>query len=585
MTMKYYIKKAGLILQIFLLFLITGCKFGDDKKAAVKIIFDTDISGDWSDVGAVAVLHSLANSGEAEILAMGVSITGDVAKWGASCLGVFNTYYRRPDIPIGISAEGNKYDYIPYSRKLTEEFSNENDTIWDATELYRKILSEQPDSSVVFVTVGLMTNIAKLLQSKPDEYSKLNGIELVRKKAIRWVCMAGRFPEGGYEYNVSTDVPSAKYAFDNWPCPILFSGYKIGARINTGTRLPYLSETNPVRRVFEIASCPGCANNSFDQTAVLAAVRDPNLYWGIVPAGYSSMSSNPEVGIQWDISQNRNHAYLVEKIPARFMEDTIEDLMMDLSHSKKQAFFTIPLDNTIRCVKGENFGFRLPYYNYTKGEITMKFENLPDWMSFSNDSIFGLTPEIAEDYNNIQAVLYNNNKASDTVLFSISILENQTLITDIYAASGCSNSFKIKKMEIGDKIYVDRPFKLNSIEDTYLDYTWIVNPTNDGHRYDLGDQFISFTASSNVNVLVGYHKKFLGVKPDWLNDWSDTNNEITDDAGDVFRLYKKTFPKGEIVLGNNATDFDTLRLMYLILVQETEQLSMLNNVDNKNKQD
>jgi len=50
-----------------------------------------------------------------------------------------------------------------------------------------------------------MTNIANLLQSKPDKYSDLNGVELVNKKVKRWVCMAGIFPEGGDECNASSD--------------------------------------------------------------------------------------------------------------------------------------------------------------------------------------------------------------------------------------------------------------------------------------------------------------------------------------------------------------------------------------------
>ena len=40
-------------------------------KAAtsVKIFFDTDMIGDYDDVGAMAVLHKLADQGECEILA------------------------------------------------------------------------------------------------------------------------------------------------------------------------------------------------------------------------------------------------------------------------------------------------------------------------------------------------------------------------------------------------------------------------------------------------------------------------------------------------------------------------------------
>ena len=44
-------------------------------KAPVKIIFDTDMIGDYDDVGAMAVLHKLADAGECEILAT-VSSTG-----------------------------------------------------------------------------------------------------------------------------------------------------------------------------------------------------------------------------------------------------------------------------------------------------------------------------------------------------------------------------------------------------------------------------------------------------------------------------------------------------------------------------
>ena len=43
-------------------------------KPPVPVIFDTDMRGDVDDVGATAVLHALANRGEAKILAMGVCV-------------------------------------------------------------------------------------------------------------------------------------------------------------------------------------------------------------------------------------------------------------------------------------------------------------------------------------------------------------------------------------------------------------------------------------------------------------------------------------------------------------------------------
>ncbi len=534
----------------------------------VKVIFDTDIGGDHDDVGAAALLHTLANSGEAEILAMMVSATGETGIWGPPCLDAINTYYGRPDIPIGALSEGFAYYDSPYNRQIAEEFPHELDRIWDASTLYRKVLSEQPDTSVVVVTVGYITNIAGLLKSEADEFSDLNGIDLVRKKVKNWVCMGGRFPDGGDETNATSDVLTSKYAIENWPRPILFNGYEIGAKINSGMRLAYLSEPNPVRRAFEVSTCLGCCNCSFDQTAVLAAVRDPLLYWDIVSEGYCSMSDDPEIGNRWHTSPNKDHAYLIEKMPLRELEDIIEDLMMDLPHSNKQAFFTLPLDNTLHLVKGHEFAYKLSYYNYNNGEITIKYEDLPDWISFDNDSIFGVAPGVAAKMKHLfKAIIYKNEMATDTVVISVSILAKAPLITDIRSASGC-NTFKLDKLKMGEKVYVDRTATFTNIPDQYLDYTFLIGPANDGHRFDLGDSFVTFTANEDVTVFVGYDKNYLELMPDWIEEWDDTKDEIQNSWGNSYRLYSKTFAKGEVVLGNNATPIQPLRLMYIVLVKK-----------------
>ena len=69
------------------------------QREPVPIILDTDIMGDVDDVGAVAVLHALANRGEAKILAMGVCVKNP---WCPLCLDALNTYFGRPNIPLGV---------------------------------------------------------------------------------------------------------------------------------------------------------------------------------------------------------------------------------------------------------------------------------------------------------------------------------------------------------------------------------------------------------------------------------------------------------------------------------------------------
>ena len=72
------------------------------SAAAPKIIFDTDMVEDYDDVGAMAVLHALADEGKCEILAM-ASCTRDNSSVAA--VEVLNAFYGRPGIPVGCAKE------------------------------------------------------------------------------------------------------------------------------------------------------------------------------------------------------------------------------------------------------------------------------------------------------------------------------------------------------------------------------------------------------------------------------------------------------------------------------------------------
>ena len=66
----------------------------------VKLILDTDMSGDCDDAGALALLHALADQGECEILATIIN-RKDLANASAAATSAINTWYGRPEIPIG----------------------------------------------------------------------------------------------------------------------------------------------------------------------------------------------------------------------------------------------------------------------------------------------------------------------------------------------------------------------------------------------------------------------------------------------------------------------------------------------------
>ena len=334
--MRIFLKinfNIGLLL-ILISFSATNLKSQEEhNKNSVKIIYDTDISGDWDDVGATAVLLELSNRGEAEILAMGVSAGGFAAKWSPLCLDAINTYYGQPDIPIGVVTKDIGSTGSGYVKEIAEAWPHDLKTeeVWDAVALYRKILSEQADTSVVMISVGYLNNMADLLRSKSDKYSKLDGKALVHQKVKEWVLMGGRFPEGA-ESNLRSIPDDAQYAIENWPSPMLFSGVKIGSALMTGSSLVRTAYDNPIRRAYQLSGgFVGSPHPSWDQTAVLAAIRNPNLYWDIVTEGYCAIVDD-QASVKWMPSPNKSHRYLVNRDNSAELTRLLDDLMSDVPY-------------------------------------------------------------------------------------------------------------------------------------------------------------------------------------------------------------------------------------------------------------
>ena len=299
-----------------------------EETQPVRLIFDTDMMGDVDDVGTVALLHALADEGEVTVLAMGLSGKNP---WSPLCLDALNTYYRRPDIPIGM-VQGPAFDKKSrYAEAIAKEFPHSLKSAADAPDaalLYRDVLASEPDGSVVMVSVGQLTNFANLLKTKPDKHSNLDGEGLVRQKVRAWVCMGGKIP-AGREANLVHDGPAAAYAIRNWPTPIVFSGFEIGKDIMTGANLKKVPETSPVRRAYQLFN--GLKNReSWDQTALLYAVRgldgDLDDYWDLETKGY--LHVDDDGANEWRESPNKAHSYLVRKMDPKKIAAAIEALML-----------------------------------------------------------------------------------------------------------------------------------------------------------------------------------------------------------------------------------------------------------------
>ena len=311
-------------IAVFLSFL----SFFATAQKARPVIFDSDMGPDYDDVGAVAMLHAFADSGYVKILG---TIASTKYEGVAGVFDVLNTYFNRPNLPIGVPKTGlTLRDWQHWSDTLLANYPHDvksNNNVPDAVTLYRQLLSSQADHSVTIITVGFFTNLSNLLQSTADRFSSLNGQQLVARKVKHLVSMAGKFPSGK-EFNVEKDASASQYVFENWPTPILLSGFEIGQKIKVGLPLIH-NETiqrSPVKDVFRIAipmaKEDSAGRMSWDETAVFIAVKGYENFYSVE----KGMMVVKDDGSNAWVEGNR-HAYLVEKISPTQVEKLINQLI------------------------------------------------------------------------------------------------------------------------------------------------------------------------------------------------------------------------------------------------------------------
>jgi len=330
---RRFIIRVVMVLVIFLCVPLT---------AKPLIILDTDMDSDFDDTGAMATLHALADNGECRILAVMHSTS---TPWSVGVIDAINTYYGRPDIPIGDRKKNdndNRSSYAEQIAKDTARFkhniidNNDKDVI-QATVLYKQILSKQKDRSVTIITVGPYLNLLDLLND-PE------AVNLITKKVKLLSVMGGSFnPPGDDEWNLCQsgrfkDGPKAgKAVIERWPTAVMWSDVSIGAAIRTGAALKNSCQDNPVREAYRLATRDTWFNHStWDQSSVLYAVRGLRDYWCACTTGKPVLYQNKDGkwASDWLTSPDSDHSYLIAKNNIPEVAKVIEDLMIQPPHAE-----------------------------------------------------------------------------------------------------------------------------------------------------------------------------------------------------------------------------------------------------------
>lgn len=296
----------------------------------VPLVFDTDLGNDCDDVLAMGVIHSLQSRGECELLAVTITKDNELA---APFADVVNTFYGRGDIPIGVCHSGvtnddGKYNVLAKQpEKYPHDLKSGNDAP-DAVTVLRKSLASQKDGSVVIAQVGFSTNLADLLVSKPDDISPLSGKELVTKKVRLLSVMAGAFTRDHLEYNIVEDIPSAQAVCQDWPTPIVWSGFEVGESLV----YPHESilqdygyvENHPLSDAYTLYNPPPHDRPTWDLTSVLHAIRPDRGYFDISPPGRVTIADDGQTTFAEEANGRDRYLIIPETLKGRTIEALVQ---------------------------------------------------------------------------------------------------------------------------------------------------------------------------------------------------------------------------------------------------------------------
>jgi hypothetical protein len=249
------------------------------KQATV--IFDTDMCGDVDDVGALYLLLSASKKYDFNIAGITVNVNS-VNEYPAVMSMLKEN--GMTDIPIGVYDGENPESgsHAPYVEFLARQYGGkicEN----SAAEIYKKVLADAEDSSVVVVSVGFFNNI---------NHARNADVNLFDKKVRAVVAMAGRFDDeiGFPEFNIREFADDSREFIENYSGEMIFGGFEIGYKVMTDLRgVDYNSLLLEAYRMYTDGRM---IRESWDPLTVDFAVNGENEIYSLSARGKVSVLSD-----------------------------------------------------------------------------------------------------------------------------------------------------------------------------------------------------------------------------------------------------------------------------------------------------
>ena len=274
---------------------LTSCSDDDESPMSgeqtdvPRIILDVDICSSTDDLFAMEMLYRYADQGRCRFLGIVVDREGE---GHAAFADVMNTYFGHPNLPIGQVRKGIKDAKIWTDYRRVADLKDADGqamfrrsiadyaALPDGYKLYRHLLAEQPDKSVSIISVGFLTCLAQLLESDADEYSSLNGVELVRRKVKCIYIMGGAFSQKfESEYNFGQGIAFSQTFFRLWPKDIdmMFSPGEVGDQVYYRPEQVIAdiswTDRHPIKQVYLMTDYDDPGQRMWDPLTVIQAIE------------------------------------------------------------------------------------------------------------------------------------------------------------------------------------------------------------------------------------------------------------------------------------------------------------------------
>ncbi|MBA3698077.1 MAG: NPCBM/NEW2 domain-containing protein [Planctomycetes bacterium] len=130
-----------------------------------------------------------------------------------------------------------------------------------------------------------------------------------------------------------------------------------------------------------------------------------------------------------------------------------------------------------------------------------------------------------------------------------------------FVASGAA--YVLGPARNGEKVYIDREYKLVDLP-PFFEQGQLIRTRNDDDGA-VANPHLRFTADVAVDVYLAYATTATSL-PSWMQGWTATDVVVGADKGGGFRLHRRTFAAGPVVLGANERNTTNAQSNYFVMV-------------------